>query len=182
MRKVVLLETRNFLESYSCEDRDILDAEKRALWKAFSIYGIVPPHDLFDRLKENYAIELYSLDGRQIWRNLACLELCSYTLEEIACLSVFDRYERPTFIERKCINEVEALLCERRADIFDPNIMIHTAKEVSSEFHFTLSLKHDLFASLRGRNGELKAWLAMTLGELVNEGSAPAEVGNVDDR
>ncbi|RYZ86082.1 MAG: hypothetical protein EOP06_15150 [Proteobacteria bacterium] len=161
-QQIALVAAKNFLESYQSDDRDIFDAEKRALWKAFTVFGLVPPSDLLQRLIPGRAIEMYTAEGRQIWRNLACLDLCSYTLEEIVSLDVLDRYQRPSFIEKKCEVEVGALINGQRSEIFDPRIAVHEAIETMSDEMYRLSLKHEMFAALRDSDGDLRAWLVMT--------------------
>ncbi|RZA02025.1 MAG: hypothetical protein EOP11_17025, partial [Proteobacteria bacterium] len=144
------------------EEKIFFEAEKRALWKAISLLGFVPPHDLFEQLKPDRAIEIFGLDGGLIWRNLTCMDLCSYTLEELACIDVFERYQRPPGAYDQCVANVRAMISGQVPEVIDPKIPAYPITELMSAGRLILRIKHELAAVLKNRQGGVSAWLVMS--------------------
>lgn len=76
------------MEGWSLKD------QKQVLWCSLKALSLTPASDLFETIGPHDAVEIYYLDGRQIWRNLAFMQACSYTLEEVFCHSWEQRYHR----------------------------------------------------------------------------------------
>lgn len=167
-RAVAALET--YADTLDTSDLDDSVAEQRALWKAIKVFGLVPPEDLFDRLHAEAAIEMYDLEGRQIWRNFACMEVCSYTLEEIFCIELFDRYRRTPEFNAECQGKVASFLSDPASfEICDPHIAPHQLIETQSSERLILEVHHQLFSKLRGRDGSLRAWLVMSKARILGQ-------------
>lgn len=163
-------------ESLDNDDEEIFfEAEKRALWKSTRILGLVPPAELFNELKPNRAIEIFGLDGGLLWRNLACMDLCSYTLEEIACIDVFERYERAPEVYEQCVANLQAMLSGAIPEVSDPGIAAYTIVETKSSDQLVLSIKHELGAVLKNRQGVVNAWLVMSDARVMGTNAPPPE-------
>lgn len=167
LKAVAALST--YANTLDTADVDDSIAEQRALWKALSVFGFVPPEDLFSRLRADAAIEVYDLEGRQIWRNFACMEVCSYTLEEIFCIELFDRYHRSPEMDAECKGKVAMFLRSGGPEICDPKIIPHSLIETRSEERLVLEVHHQLFSRLNGRDGSLRAWLVMSKATLLGK-------------
>lgn len=154
-----------------------LDSQDRSLWGALSALGLVPPSDLFLRLEPGTAIEIYNLDGMQIWRNFTCMQYCSYTLEEVYSIELFTRYKRDPQKTAECIDKVGRLLSGQTPEIFYPEISPHILEETCSLEQFSLSVHHKMFSVLKNREGNLAAWLVMSGAEIVGKKIAEAKPG-----
>jgi hypothetical protein len=162
--------------SLDTEDETVFfEAEKRALWKSIMLLGFVPPPDLFNELKPDRAIEIFGMDGGLIWRNLSCMDLCSYTLEEIACIDVFERYERSPGAYEECVANLQAMLSGQAPEVMDPRMRAYTIVEKLSSERLVLSIKHELGALLRTRQGDVGAWLVMSQAKVVGTNLPPPE-------
>lgn len=166
-----------FIESlrlaHNSLDRDeevFFEAEKRALWKSIRLLGLVPPPGLFEQLRPDRAIEIFSMDGAIIWRNLTCMDLCSYTIEEIACIGVWDRYQRAPGAFEQCIAKLQAMICGAEPPIADPNIPPYTMIETQSTDRLALMIKHELVCLLKDRSGALAGYLCMSSAQVIGSG------------
>ena len=163
-------------ESLDTEDEKVFfEAEKRALWKSIMLLGFVPPTDLFNELKPDRAIEIFGLDGGLLWRNLTCMDLCSYTLEEIACTDVFERYQRSPGAYEQCVANLQAMLSGQVPEVLDPRMPAYTIIETMSAERLILSIKHELGAILKNRQGQVCAWLVMSDAKVVGTSLPPPE-------
>ena len=86
------------------KDQDLeIYCVQRALWK----YGLVSKMDLSEIIEKDEVIEVYSTSQLQIYRNLYFFKLCSYSLFDIMSREWFELYDRPEFITRQLMGEVE---------------------------------------------------------------------------
>jgi hypothetical protein len=139
----------------------------QSLWSALKVSGLKPGSDLFSHLEADDKIEIYSLDGIQIWRNCNVMEICSYTLEEIHSFDWHERYERCESDNSAILGAIGRLFdlgSERHVHARIPN---HLVKEKFSEKRFQLNVRHDYFFPLVGENSELAAFLVTSKVEIL---------------
>ncbi len=136
-------------------------------WSALSTFGLVPSSDLFAHLRADRAIEIYNLEGQQIWRNLQCMEYCSYTLEEVHCIELFDRYDRGDQKTAECVKMVSDLLTGQTPELYWPKKEPYVMKETRPHDRLILNVQHELMCALRTRDGVVSAWLVMSAAKIL---------------
>lgn len=133
--------------------------DSRSIWHGLSALGLVPPSDLFAKLPPDSAIEVYDLQGIQIWRNWETMRVCSYTLEEIFSLEWHRRYDRDERITAQCFQAVMEVMSGQKGEILDPEIPTHFLLETCSQERFLLNIKFRLIARLKDRDGNPAGFL-----------------------
>jgi hypothetical protein len=162
---------KTFLQSAEVTEAfgEKLDDHERSLWGALSAMGLIPPSDLFSSLRPGAAIEIYDLEGLQIWRNFTCMQYCSYTLEEVYSVEVYTRYNRDAEKLSACIAKVGDLLTGKSPEIFDPEVAPDILEETFSQDRLRLEVHHQLFCRLKNRQGTVTAWLVMSGAKLLEK-------------
>lgn len=67
---------------------------KTMMWKFFGKMGYTPTSDIFDRIQDEDVIEIYTMDGNQIYRNLNYFDVVSLTVEDVVSLHWQREYKR----------------------------------------------------------------------------------------
>lgn len=146
-------------------------------WWAFSTLGLVPVADLFQHFRADSVIEVFSLDGTQIWRNFNFYRFNSYTLEELHCLHWERLYDRGASITAECYGYLERLL-SGGPDLVLPTVPEYTLVEKCSRDRYMVKVHHYLLSALKNREGATAAWIICTKSKLiahdVKETQAPA--------
>lgn len=169
-----LLLVKAYLKSMESAEAvgECLNAVDRSLWHALSTMGLVPPSDLLSRLKPSAVIELYDLQGLQIWRNFNFMRVCSYTLEEIYSIEWFNRYKRDQIHTEECIKNVTTLLSGESPEVFKPEMSLQIMEETCSQDRLKIRATYDLLSRLKNRDGELAAWLVATSADVIGHATA----------
>ena len=94
--------------SVSREGMTMRDA-RGLMWQAIRAFGFRPCSDLFNYIDDELVLEVHVQDGRQIFRNFAFYQYCSYSLEELHCLSWEDLYIREP---RESVDQIHALVAK----------------------------------------------------------------------
>jgi hypothetical protein len=145
-----------------------LDNQEKSLWGALSTLGFVPPSDLFHRFESDDAIELYDLNGIQIWRNLNTMKICSYTLEEVYSIEWFKRYVRDAEISRNCESHVGALLTGN-SEIHCVNLPEHVVEETCSSEGLIISLKINWLARFKNASSQLAGFMVVSKAAIIGK-------------
>jgi len=155
------LESRVELFASAAKENIDLRDTRQMLWRSLRKGGWTPNSDVFDSIEDSDTVEVYSLDMKQIFRNLEFFKYISYTLEEV---------HGGTWYELVTRNEqAQALLFEAAMKIvngqvkttldvsFVPN---HTCEEVKSsekrKFMIQMKVLSPVF-----RDGEMVAIIAV---------------------
>lgn len=117
-------------------------------WRALRKLGYVPTSDLFEKIRDDHVIEVYSADSVQVFRNLNFFEYCSYTFEEIHSLEWFNLFDRPQAITEKIIAATAKLFSGERRDIFDPQVPVHIVRETQSAELLSMEFKVEMLGPL----------------------------------
>lgn len=108
-KKIALKDASTYLQVLNTDldqEENNQYSEGQSLWLALKFFGLRPTSDVFEHLTKQDAIELYSAEGIQLWRNFKFMEVCSYTLEEIFCYTWQERYERDETATQKIIEVI----------------------------------------------------------------------------
>ncbi|UXR63153.1 hypothetical protein EZJ49_08695 [Bdellovibrio bacteriovorus] len=101
-------------------------------WRAFRRLGLVPRAELFNHIRNEDIVEIYSEDHIQLFRNFTFFDFCSYTLEELHTNEWWALFERDEEITTKIIEEVRKVFSEEIRETFTPNIPKHVLREIRS--------------------------------------------------
>lgn len=77
------LEDRVELFAQAAREGISLDDTRQMLWRSLRKAGWTPLSDVFDNIEQEDTVEVYSLEMKQIFRNLEFFRHISYTLEEV---------------------------------------------------------------------------------------------------
>ncbi len=124
-----------------------------ALWSALKVFGFKPGSDLFGYLQGDDTIEIYTLDGIQVWRNCNLMEVCSYSLEEIHSFEWHERYDRAEVDNQNIVQTIGRMLGEGKPRHVAAMIPYHSVNEKFSESMFRLNVRHDHFFPLTLQGG-----------------------------
>lgn len=83
------------IQGYSLKD------DKQFVWRMLKKLDLTPSSDIFDKQEEGDVVEIYNLEGRQIFRNLRFFQVTSFTLEEILCAHWNEFTKRPEEVTQK---------------------------------------------------------------------------------
>lgn len=148
-------------------------SQERALWGALSTLGLLPPTEMFSLFHPDDVVEIYDLQGIQIWRNFNFLGICSYTLEEVFSLEWHKRYSRDEERTLECQEKVGMLLSGQTPTIYHVDVSEHLVEESLSAERFILSLKYRFIARLKNTEGTLSAWIVASQVKIVGHGVSP---------
>lgn len=153
---------------YTEKEGDSLANQQKILWGFLSAFKCHPNSEMFSRFQPDDVIEIYDLEGFQMWRNLKFMEICSYTIEEMYCLDWSDRYDRDPQILGECTEKLTSLLTEKSPEIYDINIKNYILTEKCSEQCFEIQTQHDWMGRIRDQNGQLKMWIVVSKAKVLS--------------
>lgn len=143
-KKIALKDAGTYLEVLM-SDLDQLEnnrySEGQSLWLALRYFGLRPTSDVFEVLTNGSAIELYSSEGIQLWRNFKVMDVCSYTLEEIFCYTWQERYERDENATNKIMQVISQFSSENPCTV--KCSINNTLKEKFSEQKLVVDVHHE---------------------------------------
>lgn len=149
-------------------DEDLRD-DQRSLWYALSTLGLLPPSQLFSLFKSGEVIEIYDMEGFQIWRNFNFLKICSYTLEEMYSIEWHRRYRRSSEKSQECLEKIGLLMSQKSPEIYNALIGEHILEETESRERLMLSARHDWLIRLNDRAGIFSAWMGISTVEILKD-------------
>ena len=172
LRERALFEARTFWEITSGHITERVNPRNnsQALWGALKIAGLRPTASLFGHLTDDDCIEIYNASGFQIWRNLAMMELCSYTLEEVHCFEWHARYERSSANNNAMTKAVNFILSGAGREYHEP-IASHPVRERFSQTQMLLWAQHEGWYGLSDREGRLAGILLRSRGGVLSPSS-----------
>jgi hypothetical protein len=115
---------------YSASKYDLRD-EERLLGHAGRRLGLIFSENLFDYIQSGDIIEIYNMEFKQIYRNLALFDICSYSLIELLSYEFYELYERSAQVNDFIIKGVHELL--NRPFSLDPIPLDHIPRHLMRE-------------------------------------------------
>lgn len=138
------------------------DNDSALLWDAFLGLGLRQPSDLFNVLEDDDKIEIYDLNGVQIWRNFNVMRICSYTLEEIYSFSWEERYDRSPLDTKIAVEAVQHVLTNTDGKVYHANIKNHEVIERFSSKRYILDASHEYLSPLYGKAGSVSGFVVVS--------------------
>jgi len=122
------------------------------LWRTLRSLGYRVFSDFFAHIQRDDIIEIYDSSGFQIWRSFNFFKICSYTLEEIYCVSWLQRYHRDEEFTRICAEAMMKTADFTESHIFDGEIPPHEVREIASQDCLILEASHRWIGRLVAEN------------------------------
>lgn len=167
---LALSQLNTFLKSLELfeDQEENLGEQDRALWYALSAFGLLPNSDMFKLFKSSDVVEIYDMEGFQIWRNFNFLKICSYNLEEMYSIEWFRRYERKPEDVKACGEAINDLLTGKTPEISMVQVPYHQIRETDSSEQLHLGVTYQWIARLKDRSGQLAAWMVCSSVEILD--------------
>lgn len=129
-------------EGYKIKDSNALT------WRALSKLGLTPPSDLFNHLTNDEIIEIYDLEGHQLYRNFRFYEHCSYTLEELYSVEWWYLFSRDGAITDALMDEAQKVYRDEFSGVYFSHTDKHVVKELVSVDKLTNYYRAKVFSPL----------------------------------
>ncbi len=131
----------------------------QTVWRALHRLGLTPPEDLFAALEEGDIVEIYSLQGRQLFRSLNFFAISTYTLEELHTLPWYDLWARDDARQALANEVVGKFVAGEIQETARLQFGEHEVSEKRSELRRTNVCASRFLSPLRDRSGQMTAFL-----------------------
>lgn len=112
-----------------------VETEKKALKNALSFYRLRVSDDFLDTIQEDHLVEIYSAEGKQIYRGLNFYKYTGYSLLDVSVFEWFVLWERPKLINQMMF-EQSMTVVKNDLPLYRFQIPRHVSRE-------TLNTEHD---------------------------------------
>jgi hypothetical protein len=121
--------------------------DRRLVWLMLRRYGFRPPSNLFSLLEDGDVVEVYALDGRQIYRSFEFMAVSSYSIEDVVLNDFATLWERDEKITQMIWTEgVSKLATHSEAFAFE--IPVHIGRESISRNRHELEIQFKMASPL----------------------------------
>ncbi len=127
----ILSEYVSILESIKAQGQN-LSYNLNSVWAAFGRYGMRPNFGLLQLLHPEDIIEIYNLDGIQVFRSFHFFRLCSYTIEDLLCSTWHDLFHRESGPDTAYFEYFGRLISGKIRDTEKMAVDAHLVRETSS--------------------------------------------------
>jgi hypothetical protein len=136
--------------------------ESRALlWRAIQRFQYVPDSQIFEKMKDDDVIEIYSLpDHFHLAWNLNLMACVSLTVEQLLCQPWWEITTRPESVIAKLMELSKGVMTEEWTQTFVPEIPPHEFRELDSEELLRMELTIKYISPLR-QNGRNVAFISI---------------------
>lgn len=123
--------------------------EKDLMWKFLTKLHFIPTSDIFDRIKDDQYIEIYDLQGDQIYRSLNYFDAVSFSVEDVLNLNWKRHYERDSRITLSLLGLSARLFTGQFHKTYDcENVPPHQVRETIAK-HYLFELNIRCFSPLK---------------------------------
>lgn len=118
--------------------------EKDLMWKFFAKLRFIPTSDIFDLIKDDHYIEIYDLEGDQIYRSLNYFDIVSFTVEDVLNLNWKRHYKRNAKVNLSLLGLTARIFTGQFKRTYDcAKVPAHEVVEtIASGYHFDLNIQH----------------------------------------
>lgn len=127
-------------------------SEEILIWYAIRRLGVRPPSELFSIIAPDEFVEIYDVNGIQVFRNFQACRLLSYSLHQLLLKSWERLYERPESARSQIAHEFARVFREGNL-IPSPAIDIHLGQEIESERRRRFQVEMKYFSPLYSHKG-----------------------------
>jgi hypothetical protein len=148
-----------------------------------AVEGLFVSDDIWATLRDGDVIEIYNLDGIQIFRSFSFFKYCSYTLTDILSQEWFNLWDRPRTIIEAMHNNVGRAL-ESSKSIFKTDVPTHVLREtnMAKELHGVkpkaclVTFKNIAVVSSHPLSRIPKGFICTSTAELIAEGEEAKKI------
>jgi hypothetical protein len=157
---------QDFLTKCSSSGLDLRDDQ--LLLKAYlTETGFIYDRGIFDNISRGDVIEIYTKDQIQIFRNLAFMDLCNYTLLDLLSYDPYELYERSEKVKQYLMEVVNIVANRPRSTlpIEMSHVPSHVLREKFSDQRLTSSVQFKwVYPLYKWPNQEMTAFIAVQTG------------------
>ena len=144
------------LGAYPAEN--VYDINLRSAWNAVKNNNLVICSDIFDKIDKEDIIEIWDLEGRQIFRSFHALRYFSYTIEELTSYPFYELFERSIEIEAAYAAEFVRILKGEVQATYQLQIPPHIVRERISVRKNTSIITPKYVSPLKDKHGRIVAF------------------------
>ncbi len=137
---------------------NVFDINLRSAWNAVKKNSLVICSDIFDKIDREDIIEIWDLEGRQLFRSFHALRYFSYTLEELTKYPFYELFERDLAIEAAYAAEFVRVLKGEVQSTYRLPIPTHLVRERLSTRHNVSEITPKYVSPLKDKNGRVVAF------------------------
>lgn len=137
----------------------VFDINLRSAWNAVKQNNLVICSDIFDKIDREDIIEIWDLEGRQLFRSFHALRYFSYTIEELMSYPFYELFERDLEIEAAYAGEFVRVLKGEVQSTYKLDIPTHVVREKMSARKNVSMVTPKYVSPLKDKNGCLVAFL-----------------------
>jgi hypothetical protein len=131
----------------------------KSLWLFLNKLKWRYPDDLFEKLRDDDVVEVYSMENTQIFRSFTFFKYCSYTLEDLNYRPWFELYQRDESVLRGALAWLNRVRKDEVPELCQMDLPAHWISEVASPNPFHLQIKYNLLAILKSPEGVTQGYL-----------------------
>lgn len=117
-------------------------------WRALNRLGLVPRSDLFQYMRDDHIVEIYSDQNVQLFRNFNFFDVCSYTLEELHTMEWWSLFDRDPHITKTLFKYASDIFSGVITNNFVPDLLGHQVNEASSSDKLIMEYRMDMMGPL----------------------------------
>lgn len=142
---------------------------KDLLWKYLSYKKFAPTSDVLDKISDDDCIEVYDMDGNQMFRSLNCFSLMSFSVEDLVSLNWKRAFRRSAKVTLGLLELVLRFATGYFRTTYDcAKVPVHIVEETSAKRN-KIRLRFRYIAPLR-QGGKCIAMLVVTNAKLLTSG------------
>jgi hypothetical protein len=127
------LKARHELFASAETERINVRDSRQMLWRSLRRGGWTPRSDVFDSIESEDTVEVYSIEMKQLFRNLQFFQYISYTLEEIHGGTWYEMVSRNEDVEKQLFAAAGKLISGEVKETIDvSHVPTHLVVETSS--------------------------------------------------
>jgi hypothetical protein len=152
----------------------------QGVWYTLKACNLIPRNDLLSTIDPSDIIEVYSIQGIQLYRSFEFFSLCSYDLESLLCRPFFELYTHGKELDEKTATLMQRLDEDALGKIAVLQSVEHSVIELCSESKLHGKCVTKVLAPLYSRQGEMAGFIHAFKGWIVDStrGTATSGVGS----
>jgi hypothetical protein len=142
---------------------------KSLIWFAIKAFGFRPTSDLFNFVTDDHVVEIHDKTGVQIFRNFQFYKFCSYSVEELYCISWPKLFTHEGEFTQQILEKGMLLLSGTVNSTIPFNITDHEIHETDSICKFQIRANVEFGSPLfNSESNQPEATIVLEKGELLN--------------
>lgn len=170
-KKRIIQDVSDYIYICSSEyiEKGTLSNSTSFVWRGLNEMGLKFTSDMFGHIKNDQIVEVYSLENKQIFRNLNFFDYVSYTLEELFCRPWTDLFHRPDIENTARIVDVIQSVVGTKTSYFNNNQFVkdHLCEERGSQFEMKVTYKLKSMFPVFSSNKQVSGYLAVEEAEIL---------------